>query len=370
MQNSSTPDPVRRVYVAGYFQTRVTSALPDWILESYYYIREGQVPVEMIRERGCSIFMDSGAYSAYTKKITIDLSEYAAYLAKHPDLYHLAASLDLIGRGRERENYSNLKRLESYGAKVLPVHHVWDHDDWLRRILDEGYDHICLGGMVGKPTGSLRFWLDRIFDRFLLNSDNTPKVRVHGFGLTQLDLMLRYPFSSVDSTTWVLTGRYGQIYYDHPNRERVHKIAISSDSSRRRTLDEHFDTLHPISQERIRSRIESLGFDVEKMRTDYAERDRWNIEYFRRCQYRPCDMSWRDWASMNAERAEDFVREREVEAASSGHHSTAGPANHQPEPTQYAIDNSDLSPRTRSAPHTLLPVLPVPRTFAHSADHT
>jgi hypothetical protein len=43
------------------------------------------------------------------------------------------------------------------------------------------------------PTKLLRTWLDRVFSKFLTNPDSTPKVLVHGFGLSSPDLMFRYP---------------------------------------------------------------------------------------------------------------------------------------------------------------------------------
>ena len=50
---------------------------------------------------------------------------------------------------------------------MLPVHHVRDKDYWLQRYLDEGYQHICLGGMVGESTATLRRWLDHVWHRYL-----------------------------------------------------------------------------------------------------------------------------------------------------------------------------------------------------------
>ena len=64
---------------------------------------------------------------------------------------------------------------EAARPEVLPVHHVRDHDYWLRRYLDEGYQHICLGGMVGESTPTLRKWLDHVWDKYLTNSDDTPR---------------------------------------------------------------------------------------------------------------------------------------------------------------------------------------------------
>ena len=93
--------------------------------------------------------MDSGAFSAFTLGAKLDLNKYARYLRQNADIVHVASNVDVIGRDKEQETYDNQKLLENLLGPniVMPVHHVRDHDDWLKRYIDEGYDYIFIGGM-------------------------------------------------------------------------------------------------------------------------------------------------------------------------------------------------------------------------------
>jgi hypothetical protein len=72
------------------------------------------------------------------------------------------------------------------------------------------------GGMVDEPIPEVRFWLDWIFSKYLLNSNGTTKVKVHGFGVNDVGLLKDYPWFSCDSTTWVQTSRHGGLQMDLP----------------------------------------------------------------------------------------------------------------------------------------------------------
>lgn len=310
-----------RIYAAGFFGASGVRSInaniskmsgPDWVLESYYYLTGKGV--EEIREAGGSIFLDSGAFTMFTKGVEIDLKDYAQFIKENSDIFHVASSIDVIGRGKEQESYDNFRRLLDYGAKVQPVHHARDKDDWLGRYLDEGHDYIFLGGMVAESTNYLRDWLDHVWEKYLTNPDGTAKVKVHGFGLTTLDLMFRYPWYSVDSTSWVMTSRYGSTYLDLP--QRTFKVDFSSQSNKR--FDDggwHYVTLKPTEKkvvddrlaelEELRKRAANYNPEVEQWLEDrtgikqgyypealgelYGWRDHFNINFFNRMQHKGTD---------------------------------------------------------------------------------
>lgn len=270
----------------------------EWILESYHYIGKNKL-AEIIRRKGDTIFLDSGAFSMFTQGIQVDLKAYAQYIKDNQDIIHVASSLDVIGQGHEQDSYDNVKTLESYGVRIQPVHHARDQDHWLQKYLDEGYDYIFLGGMVPESTDYLRRWLDRMWEKYLMHPDGSPRVRVHGFGLTQIELMQRFPWFSVDSTSWVMTSRFGGIYLDFPAdniyfpKGRIEKVQFSSRSGNIKEFDRHYDNCPLDIQRAIRQRVEELGYRVEDLRENYGWRDRFNVEFFKRFQKRPSQLSWR-----------------------------------------------------------------------------
>lgn len=257
-----------------------------WILESFHYIGGERMP-KIIREKGDTIFLDSGAFSMFTQGVTVNLEKYTDFIKTNLDIIHIASNLDHIGRDGEQKSYDNQKALEGMGVKIQPVHHARDKDEWLQRYLDEGYDYIFLGGMVPESTPYLMQWLDRIWEKYLCNPDGTAKVKIHGFGLTTLDLIFRYPWFSVDSTSWVMASRMGKVYVDLPHKDV--KLQISDRSGKIKDFDMHFDTLSPMAKKLVLDRILELGYDPELLRTMYGWRDHFNIEYFRRIMERRVD---------------------------------------------------------------------------------
>jgi hypothetical protein len=319
-----------RIYMAGVYHggraSQGTSSIHlrvskkyeyPWILESFHYADPSML--RAIRENKQTIFLDSGAFTMFMQGVKVDLKQYARFIFGNQDIIHIASNLDAIGEGHEQESYDRQKLLEQYlGDKkdqVKPVHHVRDRDDWLQRYLDEGCDYIFIGGMVPESTKDLLLWLDHVWHKYLTNADGTPKVKVHGFGLTTTDLMFRYPWYSVDSTRWVMESRFGGLLMDFPQPDgsiRDINIDFSERSPQRyRIKSWHFWSLTPDEQEVILARLAELeaerikdpeveaafetelgckmGYNPEALGKSYGLRDIGNMEYFRRAMDRRID---------------------------------------------------------------------------------
>ena len=137
---------------------------------------------------------------------------YAEFVTEHAVCIDHYANVDVIGD--PDLTWRNQEWLEEQGLEPVPVvHYRTDKEKWLRHYLDNGYDYIGLGGLVG----STRFdtcldWIDGCFHIICDNKDKLPSVRVHGFGVTSFKLLLRYPWYSVDSTSWTKAGAFGNLY--------------------------------------------------------------------------------------------------------------------------------------------------------------
>lgn len=315
-----------RIYMAAFYQSRggnkgmatstpnlrvrLENAEDNWFLESYHYMKDS--PTEQaLRDTKSTVFLDSGAFTMFTQGTEIDLKAYGKYVKNNQDIIHKASNLDAIGAGKEQLTYNNQKELESYGIDIGPVHHARDDDRWLKRYIDEGYDYIFLGGMVPEETAYLLNWLNHLWHNYLTKKDGTPRFKVHGFGLTSLPLMYRYPWFSVDSTSWVMVSRFGGVIIDFPQPDgtiKDFKIQFSKDSPARRVLDFHFDNSPPEVQEMILDRLEQLeaeriknpqledeladiqgykqGYNFKALSEMYGWRDHFNINYFKRAQDR------------------------------------------------------------------------------------
>jgi len=139
---------------------------------------------------------------------------YAKFLLRYRRCFETYASLDVMGSAEL--TYENQKYLEGYGLKPLPVWHYGTDIGWLVRYLDEGYDYLCIGGLVPNPVPVLKLPLDRIWARYLTDSSGMPVVKVHGFAVGSFQLMYRYPWYSVDAKTWLDQARFGAILMPRP----------------------------------------------------------------------------------------------------------------------------------------------------------
>jgi hypothetical protein len=179
--------------------------------------------LKMIDPKDFTFFLDSGAYSAWSKGTAIDIDEYVAFIKANIEHIEVYASLDVIpgvpGRSassKEREDaaeqsWLNYLYMKSEGLDPLPVYHYGEDFKYLERMLEYGCTYIGIGGLVSIPGGLRRAWLDRVFKR-LTDTEGLPIVKTHGFGMTAIPLVFRYPWYSIDSTTWIQITANGGVY--------------------------------------------------------------------------------------------------------------------------------------------------------------
>lgn len=241
-------------------------------LESYHYIH-AQRYVDKIRADGVKVFLDSGAFSAYTQNVTIDIGAFCDYCHRNADIIEVVSVLDAIGDCDG--TWRNQRGMEERGVRPLPCFHYGEPTEVLEYYV-ANYEYITIGGMVPISTPQLLIWLDRIWEEYLTNPDGTPKLKVHGFGLTSLLLMFRYPWYSVDSSTWVQWAANGMILIPG----KAGQVDVSNKSSRRKQRGQHLDSVSPIETAKIEDEIRSMKGDPDRLRELYFSRWAWNAWAF------------------------------------------------------------------------------------------
>jgi len=168
-------------------------------LGSFFYLKEFPYRKED------DFLLDSGGYTARKSGKPINIKDYIDFINTHNISY--AFNLDTNDTS---ETKSNLKVLEEEtNAYILPIFHCSDFLDKKDiKLLDEfveKYPYISTGGVAGVsvPRSTVRNFLDYTF------SKTRDKVKVHGLGMTSDWQMERYPFYSVDSTSWNQIQRWG-----------------------------------------------------------------------------------------------------------------------------------------------------------------
>jgi hypothetical protein len=251
----------------------VVETLPH-ILESYHYV-DSQVFVDHMRDNAAQVFIDSGAYSAFTLGVKIDLSVYCEYIKRNSDIIRvedgvrMASVLD--GIGDPLQTYRNQLEMELRGAKPLPCFHAGEDEQYLEHYVSQ-YEYITLGGMVGSSTKALAKWLDRIWEKYLTDGSGYPRLKVHGFGITSRELMQRYPWHSCDSSSWIQSAAFGAI-----ETPEWGPISVSDKSPSRHDAGQHAGSLSEIEQEHVLQTLEKQGFTYERLSQVYESRAAYNL---------------------------------------------------------------------------------------------
>jgi len=154
-------------------------------------------------------FLDSGAFTAFTQGKVIHIDDYIDFIKKNENEITLYASLDVIGdyeKSRVNQEY-----MESKGLNPLPTFHAGSPLEELERMVEK-YDYIALGGLVPLALDRKRMkaWLDKCWKVIFNNTikKNKPLTKIHGFGVNALWAWERYPFYSVDATSWVTGSKF------------------------------------------------------------------------------------------------------------------------------------------------------------------
>lgn len=221
---------------------------------------------------------------------------YIDFLKENKNYIEAYSNLDVINNAELTK--INQKMLEDAGLNPIPVFHYGQDLKYLKEILDAGYPYIAMGGLVPNSGDVLQPELDRIWKAFLIDENGFPKVKVHGFAVTSLRLMRRYPWYSVDSTTWAVHGRNGAIVtpkllFDGYSYEDQEIITVSEKSPSNSEYNKHYDSMTPMKQALIATYIESKGLTLKDVRESYKCRDEMNIMYFQDLQNTFPEWPWK-----------------------------------------------------------------------------
>lgn len=276
-----------RVYLAGEMKPAVVPNVQRRLFSYYYHGKKiGNRPSKDVLNAHAmnqDLFLDCGAFTAHNQGVPITVDEYAQFVSQHGALFTCVSSLDDTHKD-EQLSYDNLKALERLGCKNLcPVFHTRENPKWLQRYIEEGYPYIFIGGMVPETTKWLFGWLDELWDKYLTDKEGRPLVKIHGFGLTVFDLIQRYPWFSVDSSSWLQRGAYGSCAFLFNNKINV--VTFSEKSPALKDWkSKHFENLSLQERNILIEQIGAAGLTVEELSVDYIKRDIWNAFLYQKLE--------------------------------------------------------------------------------------
>lgn len=210
-----------RIYLAG---TETASPLlkeikPRYVLATFYSLRTQSKSRQKIinyinSDEHCKGFLlDSGAFtffSAGTRKTENEwlryADEFAEFITANNIKKYFELDIDVLTGIEFVEKIRS--RIESRtGVQSIPVWHIERGWNYFKRMCDE-YNYVALGGLV--HNSNLR-QIEKMMP-YMVNYAHENNTEIHGLGYTALEKALRFGFDSVDSTSWLSGGRFGQIY--------------------------------------------------------------------------------------------------------------------------------------------------------------
>ena len=236
------------------------------------------------------LFIDSGAYSAWSKNKPIDVDDYIKFINENTDKFTLFASVDDIPGELKRKptlweqrespakswhNYLYMREQVKDKDKLLPVFHIGEDFRHLQNILEATFNgehipYIGLGGTVGLACTVKEDWYKQCFK--IIQQSSNANVKVHAFGMTNLEILENYPFESADSTTWLMAAINGELC------TKYGRICVSQQVQHKPS---HYNKLPQLIQQQINEQCVLYGTSIEQCMEDQDSRQLYNINYFK-----------------------------------------------------------------------------------------
>lgn len=250
--------------------------------------------VSLIRKYGkkSKLFIDSGAFSAWTRNQYISVDDYIDFINDRSDCIDYYGQIDCIPgtifkkptsaevekAGQQTwENFLYMYYKMKNPGGLMYTFHVGEPLWQLSRALEwkdkdgNPLSHMAFGGMVGKNRKTQISFIEKCFS--VIKHSTNPNIKVHAFGLIAPDVLEVFPFYSADSSGWLQVGQNGNIYVP---------TGIVLVSSQQMDKKEHILNQSPEAIKNLKNYVEKFGYTLEGLMNNYADRSIWNVEFLRR----------------------------------------------------------------------------------------
>ena len=178
-----------------------------FILESFYSFQEWQKPML----KNPNFLLDSGAFTfmqgtGQTDRIDEYIERYIDFINKNDVRKFFELDLDSV-KGFEWVKKTRARIERETGKRVIPVWHINRGIEDFKKTCEE-YDYIAIGGIASGELPKNKYAALST----LIKIAHGYGCKIHGLGFTYISKLNQYHFDSVDSSSWLAGGRYGQIH--------------------------------------------------------------------------------------------------------------------------------------------------------------
>ena len=204
------------VYLAGFKTIEKVYQKPTdeiYLLSSFWEHKNGKFGEYVRQERH---ILDSGAFTAINDRAgryrNFDWDDYCrkyiAFIKATNQRLFFELDVD-CAVGLERVEYYRKMIEDCGGIPPIPVWH--QNRKWEYFIqMCERYPYVAIGTTSASEEGKVMRKNPEILHKFI-STAHQHNAKIHGLGFTSIPLLSKLPFDSVDSTTWNVGGKYGNI---------------------------------------------------------------------------------------------------------------------------------------------------------------
>ena len=197
-----------KIYLAGFKILENKLAKEDYkdtlILSSFFEHKNGKYGDYVLHDKH---ILDSGAFSFLRgKKADWDLyvDKYCSFIEKTKQKYFFELDIDSI-IGLNKVEIIRDKIEQRIGMQSIPVWHKSRGIDYWYKLVEE-YDYVAIGGLVSAGVSGKEYK----YLQMMVDYANKRGTKVHGLGFTKMEWLKKIKWHSVDSTTWLNAGRFGE----------------------------------------------------------------------------------------------------------------------------------------------------------------
>lgn len=205
----------------------LTSAEAENRFYSYYYGGSANNEALLLNKRNSNILIvDSGAHTFFSEsdqsltasvhkkqnktKQTPDeyFEKYLEWLIKNKPNFSYFVELDIGELVGQQKVLKWRKQLEKHNLldKCITVCHpaVTSYETYLKELDESVSRYVAIEGLrPGQPQIPYGNYVIEAYKK---------QVKIHGFALTNTKIVSKYPFYSVDSTSWLSASKFGQVF--------------------------------------------------------------------------------------------------------------------------------------------------------------
>jgi len=204
-------------------------------LGSYLYVRSYQNALRRILKAKRFFILDSGAHTFQKPDKEIDWNkyvwEYVQFLKQFPEIDEYV-ELDIENKVglTQVEKWRKWMEQELGKPPIVVWHRERGKDYWLWMV--KTYPYVGFSGFVVTPEGGKE--VPEKYYAWFIKTAHEHGAKIHGFGIGSPNLVFKYNFDSVDSSTWVVQTNLNKVCYFSKGKIRCIKIAANKVNYRHR----------------------------------------------------------------------------------------------------------------------------------------